>query len=68
MGDEIPGGPWTFGRVIIAVIIVAACIGILLVALNVFGIVLPWWIVNMFWIVVAATAAILVVKFLLKLF
>lgn len=69
MADEpIPGGPWTFGKVIIAIIISAACVGILYVALGVFGVAIPAWVVTIFWIVVVAMVAIIAVKFLLKLF
>lgn len=68
MADEIPGGPWTFGKAIIAIIIFAACVGILYVALGVFGVAIPYWVVTIFWIVVVAMVAIIAVKFLLKLF
>lgn len=67
MSDEIPGGPWTFPRIVIAIIICAACFGILLVALNVFGVAVPGWAMTMFWICLVAVVAIIAVKFLMKL-
>lgn len=70
MSDEppIPGGPWTFGKIIVAIIIFAAIIGIMYVALGVFGVAIPTWAIHILWIVVVAVVAIIAVKFLLKFF
>lgn len=59
---------WSFRNILIAIIICAACIGIMLVALNVFGIPIPPWAVTMFWIVVVATVAIFAIKLLFSMF
>lgn len=54
-------------RWIIIAIAVAAAIGILLVAVNVFGIAIPSWLITIFWILVAAVACIAAVKFVWSL-
>lgn len=56
---------WTFGEILIAIIIVAACIGILWVALKQFGVEIPQWTVTIFWIVVVAFVSILAIRFVL---
>lgn len=61
------GRPWTFGEIIIAIIIIAAIIGIMYVALRQFGVSIPGWLVHIFWIVVVAFVAIVAIKFLLSM-
>jgi len=39
---------------IIIVIVIAACVGIMYVALNQFGIAIPNWVIQIFWICVVA--------------
>lgn len=68
MGEELPGGPWTFTRFIKAAIICAAMIGILYVALSVFGVTIPAWAVTMFWIVLVAGVALIAVTLLSRWF
>lgn len=58
---------WTIGEVLIAIVILAACIGIVYVALRQFGIAIPGWVVQIFWIVVVAVVAVVAIKFLLSL-
>lgn len=55
---------WTFTRIIIAIIVVAACVGILWVILPVLGVTLPAWFITIVWIVAAAAVAIIAIKFL----
>lgn len=55
---------WSLTDVMIAIIILAACIGILYIAMNVFGVQIPQWAVQIFWIVVVAVIAILAIRFL----
>ena len=52
---------------LIAVVILAACIGITYVALRVFGITIPEWVIKIFWIVVAAIVAIAAIRFVASL-
>ena len=63
-----PVKEWSFVQWIIAIIIMAACVAILYVALNVFGITIPPWAILMFWICVVAFVAIIAIKFLASLF
>jgi hypothetical protein len=58
---------WSIGDLLIAVIIIAACIGIVYVALRVFGVSIPAWAVQIFWIVVVACVAIFAIRLVLSL-
>ncbi len=58
---------WSLGQIIIAVIVVAACIGILVVACKQFGVAIPDWAIKIFWIVVVACVAIVAIRFLLTM-
>ena len=60
------GGPasWDILHIIIAIIIIAAAVGIMYVVLQVFGVSIPQWVVKIFWIVIAAVVGILAIKFL----
>ncbi len=60
-----PMGAWGFGEIIIAIIVIAACVGIMYVALRVFGVGIPPWVVQIFWIVVVAFVAIFAIRLLL---
>jgi hypothetical protein len=53
---------WSFVEILILIIIVAACIGILFIALQVFGITIPDWAIKIFWIVVVAFVAIMAIR------
>jgi hypothetical protein len=44
--------------------IIAGAIGLLLVAVHVAGIVIPWWASTIFWIVVVVALVVAAVKFL----
>jgi hypothetical protein len=54
---EINFHTWGFVEWLKAIVIIAACIGIVLVALRVFGVTIPEWAVKIFWIVVVAIVA-----------
>lgn len=49
------------------VVIIAAIVGIVIVAMRVFGVQPPPWAVQIFWIVVAACVAILAIRFVANL-
>ncbi len=59
--------PWSWPDLFIAIIIVGACIGIVLVALRVFGLSIPEWAKQIFWIVVVCCVAILAIRFVASL-
>jgi hypothetical protein len=58
---------WSLGEILIAIVVIAACIGIVFVALRVFGITIPGWFVQICWIVAAAVVAILAIRFVMSL-
>lgn len=58
---------WTFVDIMVAIVIVAACIGIMYVALRVFGVTIPPWVIQIFWICVVAVVAILAIRFVASL-
>lgn len=62
-----PRGGWGIGEIVIAVIVIAAVVGVMYVALQQFGVSIPPFVVKIFWIVIAAIVAILAIRFILTL-
>jgi uncharacterized protein (DUF983 family) len=60
-------GAWSFGEIAIAIVIIGAVVGVVYVALRQFGVAIPAWVVQIFWIVVVAIVAILAIRLLLSL-
>lgn len=58
---------WSFPQIIIAIIVIAAIIGIALIAIREFGVEIPAFVWRIFWIVVAAFCAIVAIRFLLTM-
>jgi hypothetical protein len=58
---------WSFGQWIVAIIVIAACVAVMYVTLNFMGIGIPSFIVTIFWILVAASAGIIAINFLLRM-
>jgi hypothetical protein len=58
---------WTWGGVLIAVVVVAACLAVVYVALRAYGISVPPWVAQIGWILVVAVVAVLAIRFLLSL-
>jgi hypothetical protein len=50
------------------IIIVAACVGIMYVALNYFGVTIPGWAVKIFWIVIVCIVALVAINIIAGLF
>lgn len=68
LGDVVvANGGWGIGHVLIAIIVIAAVVGITYAALKEFGVAIPAVVIKIFWIVVVAALAILAIKFLLSL-
>ena len=61
-----PGG-WGLVDILIVVVIVAACVALVYVALQYFGIAIPPAVTRIFWIVVVAVLVILAIKFIASL-
>lgn len=60
-------GAWTVGEIVIAIIIIAAVVGICYAALNYFGVQVPPIVIKIIGIVLVAALAIIAVRFLLSL-
>lgn len=54
---------WSFVDFLIFIVIVAACVALVYVALRQFGITIPPWVVQVFWIVVVAVVVIFAIRF-----
>jgi len=61
------GIAWSFGDIMIAVVIVAAIIGVVYVACRAFGVAIPQWLIQIVLICIVAAVAILAIRFLLSL-
>ena len=59
------GGPagWGLVDILIVIVIVAACVALVYVALRQFGIGIPPWVIQVFWIVVVTIVVILAIRF-----
>ncbi len=62
-----PVGTWGIGDFLIAIVVIAAAVGITYIALRVFGVTIPGWLVQIFWICIAAVVAIFAIRFVLSL-
>ncbi len=58
---------YTFGEIAIAIIIIAAVVAVVYIALRQFGVAIPPWVIQIFWVMCVAVVAILAVRFLLSL-
>ncbi len=58
---------WSFGQILIAVVIIAACVALVYVALNKFGVGIPDWVIQVFWIVVVAFVVIFAIRLVLSM-
>ncbi len=62
-----PASTWSLGDWLIAVVIIAACVGVAYLALNYFGIQIPQVLVRIFMICVVCAFAIVAIRFLFSL-
>jgi hypothetical protein len=60
-------GAWSLGEILIAIVVIAACVGIVMVALRTFGVSIPSWVVSIFWIVCCAFVAIFAIRLILSM-
>lgn len=58
---------YSLGQLAIGIIVIAAVVAVVYVALREFGIVIPSFVVRIFWIFAAAVIAVVAVKLLLSL-
>lgn len=66
LAQAIIGG-YSIVQIVIAIIVIAAVVGILYIALQQFGVTIPPFVVKVFWILVCAVVCILAIKFLASL-
>ena len=55
------------GQLLIYVVVIAACVGLVYVALQQFGVAIPPFAVKIFWIVVCAFLVIVAIRFVLSM-
>lgn len=60
-------GGYSLGQILIAIVIIAACVALVYVALRQFGIAIPPWVTQVFWIVVVAFVVIFAIKLVLSM-
>ena len=58
---------YSLGQLAIAVVIIAAVVALVYVALRQFGIQIPPWVVQVFWILVVAIVVIAAIRFVLSM-
>lgn len=58
---------WSLQSLIIAIVIIAAAVGVMIVALKVFEVSIPPWVVKIFWIVLVAFVAIFAIRLLFSM-
>lgn len=64
---QMVAGGWGFGQIAIAVIVLLAVIGIVIVATKVMGVPIPQWVWQIAGIVIVACVAIVAIRFLLSM-
>lgn len=57
---------WSFGDLAIAVVLIAAVVALVYVALHQFGVAIPSWVQQVFWIVIVAFVVIVAIKLVLS--
>jgi hypothetical protein len=55
-------GTWGITEFAIAIVVIAAIVALVYVAMRQFGITIPGWIVNVFWIIVVAIVIIFAIR------
>jgi hypothetical protein len=66
-----PGNPfagWSWLKIIILIIVIAGCIAIMYVALQQMGIMIPPFMITIFWIVLVVVVAIFAIKLIWSMF
>lgn len=58
---------WSLQQMLIAIVIIAAAVALVYVALRQFGVAIPEWVRQVFWIVVVAFVVILAIRLVFSL-
>jgi hypothetical protein len=65
--SQVTGHPeWSIGQILIAIIVIAGCVGIAWIAVQASGIQVPPWVIRIVWIVIVVVAAVVAIRFLLS--
>lgn len=56
----------SIASLLIWIVIIAACVALLYIALRQFGITIPPWIVQVFWIIIVALVVVWAIRFLVS--
>ena len=59
-------GGYSIAEIAIAIVVIAAIVALVYVALNQFGVSIPQWVQNVFWILVVAFVVILAIKIVIS--
>lgn len=67
--DRFAGPPaaWSFGEILIALVILGGAAGIFLIAMRQFGLQVPQWVLQMLGIVAVVLVAVVLIRFVLGL-
>jgi hypothetical protein len=57
----------SLGQLLIYVVVIAACVALAVIAIRQFGISIPSWVAQVFWVVVVAAVVIVAIRFVLAL-
>ena len=58
---------YSLGHILIMVVVIAACVALVYVALRQFGIAIPPWVVQVFWIIVVAFVVIFAIRLVMSM-
>jgi hypothetical protein len=58
---------WGFVDFLILIVIIAACVALMYIALRQFGVTIPPWVIQVFWICVVAVVVIFAIRFVASL-
>lgn len=62
---QVHFGNLSIGQLAIAIVVIAAVAALVFVALKQFGVAIPGWVAQVFWIVVVACVVIIAIRFVL---
>lgn len=60
-------GTYSIAQLAIAIVVIAACCGLVMVACRQFGVTIPGWLVQVLWIVVVACVVIFAIRFVMSM-
>lgn len=64
---QVAGPQYSIGQLLIGGVILAACVALVYIAMRQFGVAIPQWVVQVFWVLVVAVVIIFSIRFVLGL-